>query len=69
MPSRLSAARKQVLEYLGRYTHRVALSNQRLLNIDNDQVPFRYKNCRLKNNERAATNTTPKSTQIPFDSR
>jgi hypothetical protein len=38
---------QQVLEYLGRYTHRVALSNQRLLNIDNDQVTFRYKDYRL----------------------
>jgi len=42
---------KQVLEYLGRYTHRVALSNQRLLNIDNDQVTFRYKDYRLNSNQ------------------
>ena len=42
---------KQVLEYLGRYTHRVALSNQRLLNIDNDQVTFRYKDYRLNTNQ------------------
>ncbi len=42
---------QHVLEYLGRYTHRVALSNQRLLNIDNDQVTFRYKDYRLKSTE------------------
>lgn len=41
---------KQVLEYLGRYTHRVALSNRRLLNIDNDQVTFRYQDYRLNSN-------------------
>jgi hypothetical protein len=42
---------QQVLEYLGRYTHRVALSNQRLLNIDDDQVTFRYKDYRLTSGE------------------
>jgi Putative transposase len=42
---------QQVLEYLGRYTHRVAISNQRLLNIDNDQVTFRYKDYRLNSTE------------------
>jgi hypothetical protein len=30
-----------VLEYLGRYTHRVALSNSRLLNVSDDQVTIR----------------------------
>ena len=29
---------QQVLEYLGRYTHRVAISNQRLLDVGNDEV-------------------------------
>jgi putative transposase/transposase-like zinc-binding protein len=33
----------QVLEYLGRYTHRVAIANQRLLSIDNGQIEFRWK--------------------------
>ena len=33
----------QVLEYLGRYTHRVAISNERLLSFDADQVRFRWK--------------------------
>jgi hypothetical protein len=33
----------QVLEYLGRYTHRVAISNDRLVNLDADQVRFRWK--------------------------
>ena len=33
----------QVLEYLGRYTHRVAISNERLLGIDNDSVRLRVR--------------------------
>jgi hypothetical protein len=33
----------QVLEYLGRYTHRVAISNDRLLSVDAGQVRFRWK--------------------------
>jgi hypothetical protein len=33
----------QVLRYLGRYTHRVAISNHRLLNFDQEQVTFRWK--------------------------
>jgi len=34
---------KQVLEYLGRYTHRVAISNNRILDIKNNTVTFSYK--------------------------
>jgi hypothetical protein len=34
---------QQVLDYLGRYTHRVAISNHRLLSLDDEQVRFRYK--------------------------
>ena len=33
-----------VLRYLGRYTHRVAISNHRLLAFDGDRVTFRWKN-------------------------
>lgn len=33
----------QVLRYLGRYTHRVAISNHRLLDFDGQQVTFRWK--------------------------
>jgi hypothetical protein len=36
----------QVLEYLGRYTHRVALSNDRLLQVEEGQVTFQYKDYR-----------------------
>jgi len=34
---------KCVLKYLGRYTHRVAISNQRIVSIDNGVVCFRWK--------------------------
>jgi hypothetical protein len=38
---------KQVLEYLGRYTHRVAISNQRLVHLGEDgTVAFRWKDYR-----------------------
>jgi hypothetical protein len=44
------AGPQQVLEYVGRYTHRVALANQRLLEMEDGHVRFRYKDClrRLK---------------------
>jgi len=36
----------QVVDYVGRYTHRVAISNHRLLDIDGGQVRFRWKDYR-----------------------
>jgi hypothetical protein len=35
-----------VLDYLGRYTHRVALSNDRILQVENDQVTLSYRDRR-----------------------
>jgi len=37
---------QQAIEYLGRYTHRVAISNQRLLDVQDDAVSFAYKDYR-----------------------
>ncbi len=37
---------QQVIEYLGRYTHQVALSNHRLLAVEKDQITFSYKDYR-----------------------
>jgi hypothetical protein len=34
---------EQVLAYLGRYTHRIAISNERLLDCENGEVRFRYR--------------------------
>lgn len=33
---------EQVLEYLGRYTHRVAITNNRILSIEGGEVTFKY---------------------------
>jgi hypothetical protein len=40
------AGPEQVLDYVGRYTHRVAISNNRLLEIAEAKVTFRYKDYR-----------------------
>ena len=34
---------RKVLQYLARYIHRVAITNSRILSIDNGQVTFRYR--------------------------
>ena len=34
---------EQVLEYLGQYTHRVAISNHRLVKMEDGNVTFRYR--------------------------
>ncbi|EHK52591.1 putative transposase [Mesorhizobium alhagi CCNWXJ12-2] len=41
-----------VLAYLSRYTHRVAISNSRLINADAETVTFRWKDYRIKNGDR-----------------
>ena len=40
---------QQVLDYLGRYTHRVAIANSRLLACENGRVHFRWKDYRADN--------------------
>jgi Putative transposase/Transposase zinc-binding domain len=40
------AGPQQVLDYVGRYTHRVAISNNRLLEMEDDQVRFQWKDYR-----------------------
>jgi hypothetical protein len=37
---------EQVLKYLSRYTHRVAISNSRLISLHDGQVSFRWRNYR-----------------------
>jgi len=34
---------EQVLEYLGRYTHRVAITNNRIVSMENGEVTFKYR--------------------------
>jgi len=40
------AGPEQVIEYLGRYTHKVAISNHRILNVDEKGVIFRWRDYR-----------------------
>jgi hypothetical protein len=47
----------QVLRYLGRYTHRVAISNHRLQTFDGARVTFRWKDYAHGNKQRLMTLT------------
>ena len=49
----------QVIEYLGRYTHRVAIGEQRLLASDNGHVSFLYKDYASANPRQMRTMTLP----------
>lgn len=48
------AGPEQVIEYLGRYTHKVAIGNHRLLNVDETGVRFRWRDYR-DNQEKVMT--------------
>lgn len=49
------AGPQQVLDYLGRYTHRVAISNNRLLGLEEGKVTFRWKDYRDGNAKKRMT--------------
>jgi hypothetical protein len=51
------AGPKAVLAYLSRYTHRVAISNRRLVAVDNKAVTFKVKDYRIKGPGRYKTMT------------
>src|SRR5207245_11460247 len=42
------AGPKQVLRYLSRYTHRIAISNRRLLSADENDATFTYNDYRIE---------------------
>jgi hypothetical protein len=46
---------KQVLDYLGRYTHRVAISNDRLISLQDGKVTFWWKDYRAGNRQKRMT--------------
>jgi hypothetical protein len=48
---------EHVLQYLARYTHRVAISNHRLLSVDDDHVTFRWKDYAHHSKSRTMTLT------------
>ena len=49
----------QVIEYLGRYTHRVAISNDRLLALQHGQVTFQWKDYRGQGRHKSRKLTLP----------
>jgi hypothetical protein len=49
------AGPEQVLDYVGRYTHRVAISNNRILDIDGGKVRFRWKDYRRRGQQKTMT--------------
>ena len=51
------AGPQEVLDYVGRYTHRVAISNNRLLDIEDGQVQFRYKDYRNRSQQKVMPQT------------
>jgi hypothetical protein len=44
-----------VLQYLGRYTHRVAISNHRLVSSADGQVTFRWRDSAHHNQQKLIT--------------
>ena len=46
-----------MLEYLGRYTHRVALDNRRILDVRDGKVTFQFKQYRSANAHKSRTMT------------
>jgi hypothetical protein len=52
------AGPEQVLEYLGRYTHWIAISNNRLSAVENGQVTFTYRDRSSNNQKKTMTLAT-----------
>jgi len=46
---------EHALRYLGCYTHRIAISNHRLVSFDDEKVTFRWRDSRHKNKKRLMT--------------
>ncbi len=49
------AGPEQVLDYVGRYTHRVAISNNRIFDVEDGKVRFRWKDYRHGNQQKTMT--------------
>jgi len=52
------ASPETVLDYLGRYTHRVAISNRRILNVDDQHVSFLYRDRKAPDRRKTMVLTT-----------
>ena len=55
-----------VVRYVGRYSHRVAISNSRIISIDNGIIKFRYKNYKKKD-EAEEYEDLWEDTELPAD--
>ena len=53
------AGAAQVLRYLGRYTHRIAIGNERLVALQDDRVTFGYRDRRHGNSKKLLTLDAP----------
>ena len=49
---------QRVLKYLARYTHRIAISNQRLLNLNDGQISFQWKDYRQQDSPQQSKTLT-----------
>jgi hypothetical protein len=49
------AGPQQVVDYIGRYTHRVAISNHRIVDIESGQVSFKWRDYRDNNQQKIMT--------------
>jgi hypothetical protein len=52
---RAFAGPQSVIEYLGRYTHKIAISNHRITNLDDETVSFSYKDYRKGGQQQVMT--------------
>ena len=48
---------ESVIKYLGRYTHRVAISNERIVKVEDDKVTFKWRDYKDKNKMKEMTIT------------
>ena len=48
---------ESVIKYLGRYTHRVAISNERIVKVEDDKVTFKWRDYKDKNRMKEMTIT------------
>ena len=48
---------ESVIQYLGRYTHRVAISNERIVKIEDGKVTFKWRNYKDENKMKEMTVT------------
>ncbi len=47
---------ERVLEYMARYSHKIAISNHRIISLENGKVTFKYKNRKTKTSETLTLN-------------